>query len=274
VLTFALFVVLAAPVGAGGNWLSYREPPSDRVGGGPDGGRNLGTWAIVGVGQEIVAYTGIYVPNERRLARYLDRTYYAWLTPERERFGRPLPAGAIRLAPFVVAPFASGNGATVRARFVVPEVPPGRYEVLICDDPCREQGFNEYVQGWLEIVEAPAQARLMMLARQRAEQVDQLRHELRTLEGRWLDATERLRAATAELRSAELGMTAARAEIERLRLQAVRAPERSAWPLVLAWGIALASLGVTLAVLAARRRPRFEIPDTIPDDLERLERVG
>ena len=65
--------------------------------------------------------------------------------PEERSFrGTNLPAGAIRLAAFELDPF--GSGATVRARFAVPEVASGSYEVLICDDPCTIPGFGGYVR--------------------------------------------------------------------------------------------------------------------------------
>jgi hypothetical protein len=271
---FLFLVGPAASALAGGNWLDFRKDP--QAGSGQGG--TIGTWAVVHVGQAIVAHTGIYVPNDRRMDRLAGRTVYAWLTPSRTHFGGPdLPVGAIRLAPFRVD--VSGDGATVRARFVVPEVPSGEYEVLICDDPCTEPGFGYYVQGWITVMQTPREARLFVLADERGWRLREAKRHLRRAQREQL-------ALQAELDDALLGVRmterTADAQIAALRAELVRAidrdsapePRATAWPLVLAWTVAFAASAVTLWAVSSRRRAAwlFDVPDTVPEDLE-LESV-
>ncbi len=64
----ATMLLPALPANAGGNWLDFRSDPSS----GTAGGRGLGTWAVMAVGQRIVAYAGIWTtpnPHRRETAR-------------------------------------------------------------------------------------------------------------------------------------------------------------------------------------------------------------
>ena len=279
-ITALLLATLAIAVpahgaSAGGNWLDFRsEQPVD-------GKRNLGTWAVMHVGQEIVAHTGIYVMNPDRQDRLVrEGPFYAWLSPgEAYLEGTRLPADAIRLAPFTIA-FDGSNGVPVRARFTVPDVPSGPYEVAVCNDPCTLSGFGEYVQGWVTVVQTPDEARLMTLARERKWNVRDLKRDVRRLER---DAVEReadLAAANGEARSATFGLRATERAIELLESQndALRArlaaAERGAG--VPAWAVVAPGLALVGAALLIRRRrsPAFEIPDTVPDDLVERDRAG
>lgn len=92
-------LVPAPPALAGGNWLDFRREQPVR------GQRALDTFAIVHVGERVVAFTGVYVRNEDRRAR-LDENgpYYAWLSRGDDLFrDARLPADAVRLAPFEVS---------------------------------------------------------------------------------------------------------------------------------------------------------------------------
>src|SRR5262245_21686553 len=134
ILTFVLAgIAVALPAqgaSAGGNWLGFRseEPVA--------GKRNLGTWGVLHVGQEVVAYTGVYARSSQRMERLQNGgPFYAWLSPgEAYLDDTNLPADAIRLAPFTIG-FDGSNGVPVRARFTVPDVPSGAYEVMVCNDP-------------------------------------------------------------------------------------------------------------------------------------------
>jgi len=273
----SLAVVLPAQAAAGGgNWLDFREAPGtgEPAGGESGGGGNLGTWAIMHVGQEVVAHTGIYVMNPHRMDRLeSEGPFYAWLSPGDSYLdGTNLPADAIRLAPFTIA-FDGSNGVPVRARFTVPAVPPGEYEVMVCNDPCTLSGFGEYVQGWITITQTAEEARLMILARERKWNLRDAKHEIRQLEGDVESLEGDLAAAQGEARSAAVGLRSTDRTIELLQDEnaALRsrlaAAERGAtvplW-VVLALGIVFAG-----AVIFVRRRrsPAFEIPDTVPDDL-------
>jgi hypothetical protein len=266
-----LAVVLpAAPANAGGNWLDFRR---DRSVESPSG-RDLGTWAVMAAGQRIVAHTAIWAPNPHRRDRLSDTTYFAWLSPGESYFeGTTLPADAVRLAPFRVRWF-SNTSATVRARFTVPDIPPGEYEVLICDDPCTLSGFGEYVQGWITVKQTPEEARLFALAQDRkwrahdlARMVRRLREETAGLEHR-LAVAERTLGMHAGLRQGS-GRAGA------FEPSSSNSPEAATRPIVPGWAV----LALALAIVAAAaivRRPRpfaFEIPDTVPDDLVERDRV-
>ncbi len=97
-VVLASMLLPALPANAGGNWLDFRRDPSS----GKAGGRGLGTWAVMAVGQRIVAHAGIYAPNPHRRERLEhEGPFYAWLSPGDSYLeGTRLPADAIRLAPF------------------------------------------------------------------------------------------------------------------------------------------------------------------------------
>jgi MYXO-CTERM domain-containing protein len=267
-------VLPAQGAGAGGNWLSFRteEPVA--------GKRNLGTWAVLHVGQEIVAHTGIVVVTPHRMDRLeSEGPFYAWLSPGGGYLDDTnLPADAIRLAPFTIA-FDGSNGVPVRARFTVPDVPSGEYQVVVCNDPCTLSGFGEYIQGWITIRQTPEEARLFTLARERAWELRERAQDIKQLEGD-VGALEReLAAAHGEARSAAIDRRSTDRTIELLESQndALRArlaaAEGDGMP-----GWAIAAIGIAIvgaAFLVRRRRPSaFEIPDTVPDELVERDRAG
>jgi hypothetical protein len=135
-------LALTAPASAGGNWLDFRrEDPLA-------GERRLDTFATLHVGQEVIAFTSLYVPNQSSQER-LDRAgpFYAWLSPgDSYLVNDRLPADAIRLAPFVIR-WKSSSGGRAEAHLTVPGVPSGEYVVIVCDDPCTLLGFKELRRG-------------------------------------------------------------------------------------------------------------------------------
>ena len=275
VLATLTVVLPAQGASAGGNWLGFRseEPIA--------GKHNLGTWAVLHVGQEVVAHTGIYGDQIRVLERLENEgPFYAWLSPgDAYLDGTNLPADAIRLAPFTI-PFDGSNGVPVRARFTVPDVPSGEYEVVVCNDPCSLSGFGEYIQGWITIMQTPDEARLFESnrdrkweAREQAKKIRQLQGDLESLEGELAAAQSEARAGALGLRSTDRTIELLESENAALRARltaAERGVQIPAWTLV-ALGIAV----IGGAFLVRRRRaPAFEIPDTVPDDLVERDRAG
>lgn len=283
-----LIVILAAlalvlPVrgaSAGGNWLGFREAPGagNSAPDGSGGGGNLGTWAIMHVGQEVVAHTGIYVTNPHRTDRLEDEgPFYAWLSPGDSYLDdTDLPADAIRLAPFTIR-FDGSNGVPVSARFTVPAVPSGEYEVVVCNDPCTLSGFGEYVQGWITITQTAEEARLMTLARERKWNMQDLRRDVRRLEAELVERQQDLAAARGDARSAALSLRTTDRMIELLESEneALRAAsERGATvPVGVVFAIGIVFVGAVMLVRRRRSLP-LEIPDTVPDDLVERDRVG
>jgi MYXO-CTERM domain-containing protein len=274
VLVTLAVLLPAQAANAGGNWLGFRseEPVA--------GTRNLGTWAVMHVGQEVVAHTGLYVMNPHRMGRLeTEGPFYAWLSPgDAYLDDANLPADAIRLAPFTIA-FDGSNGVPVRARFTVPSVPSGEYEVVVCNDPCTLSGFGEFVQGWITITQTSEEARLMNLARERKWSLREAKKEARQLEGDVGSLEADLDAALGEARVAAVGLRSTDRAIELLESEndALRAllaaADGDGMP---AWVFAALGFAILGAAFVVRRRraPAFEIPDTVPDDLVDRDHAG
>jgi MYXO-CTERM domain-containing protein len=274
VLATLAVVLPAQGASAGGNWLGFRseEPVA--------GKHNLGTWAVLHVGQEVVAHTGVYGVNPDRVERLENEgPFYAWLSQgDAYLDDTNLPADAIRLAPFTIA-FDGTSGGPVRARFTVPVVPSGEYEVMVCNDPCTLSGFGEYIQGWITIKRTPLEARLFASNRDRKWEVRELSTKIGRLEddveslGHELAGAQRdARAAALDLRSTDrtIELLGSENDALRARLAAAEGDGMPVWAIV-AFGIAI--LGAAF-LIRRRRVPAFEIPDTVPDDLLERDRVG
>lgn len=117
--------------------------------------------------------------------------------------GTRLPAAAIRLAPFEIR-WTSNRFSTVHARFTVPAVPSGEYEVLVCDDPCTFPGFGEFVEGWVALMQTPDEARLLTVARERNGRARELSQKVKHLQGEVVALGSELEAAGTELRERTL----------------------------------------------------------------------
>ena len=274
VLATLAVVLPAHAASAGGNWLGFRDADPDAAK--PD----LGTWAVVHVGQEVVAHTGVYgMDPDLRERLENEGPFYAWLSPgDAYLDDTDLPADAIRLAPFTIA--LDGSFSTpVRARFTVPDVPSGEYEVVVCNDPCTLSGFSEYIQGWITITQTAEEARFFSLARERKWDLREARRKAGRLEGQ-IDALEGdLTAAQGQARAAALGLRSTDRTIEGLSDEndALRArlgaAERGGLPVWAVVALGIAILGAAF-VIRRRRAPAFEIPDTVPDDLVERDRAG
>jgi hypothetical protein len=270
-------LVIVLPVhsaSAGGNWLVFRsEEPVN-------GKHNLGTWAVLHVGQEVVAHTGIYVANPDRVERLVNEgPFYAWLSPgDAYLDDTNLPADAIRLAPFTIG-FDGTNGVPVRARFTVPAAPSGEYEVVVCNDPCTLSGFGEYIQGWVTVMQTPAEARLFESNRDRkwevrelSKEIGRLEADVQALETELAAATDEARAAALDLRSTDRAIELLESENDalRARLTAARSDRMPVWAFV---AVAIAVVAAAF-VIRRRRTPVIGIPDTVPDDLVERDRAG
>jgi hypothetical protein len=263
---------LASPASAGGNWLEFRE--ADPSGSEAQVSRGFGTWAVLPVGQDVIAATGIYVPNPHRRDRLEATTFYVWLSPGGGFLrGTRMPDDAVRLAPFAMH-WSSPRAASVRAQFVVPDVPSGEYEVLICDDPCTLAGFGQYVQGWITVKQTAEEARLFALARDRKWDVRMLRDRTNRLQGDVLELESDLGAAEASLAGQRRSLDLAGRFASLGAADRVAAPPASR-PLVPGWAAVALGLAIVVAALVVTRRRRSEaaaidafiVPDTVPDEL-------
>lgn len=268
-LATLIALVPALPASAGGNWLDFREDP--RAGASRDGSSagdgTLGTWAVLHVGQRVVAATGVYTTDPRRRHLETEGPFYAWLIPEGSFRGETrLPESAIRLAPFGIT-WSSKRFAHVRAHVTVPSVPSGKYEVIVCNEPCTFSGFGEYVQGWVTVMQTPDESRLLAVARERKWKGRELSQKVKHLQGEVDALGAEVAAAGTELR--ERALQARAAETRMVAVGSERTIRRDGRPLVPGWVAGLLVVAIiAAAVLVWRRRsPAFVVPDTVPDDL-------
>jgi hypothetical protein len=277
VLLVALIALVPAlPASAGGNWLDFREDP--RAGASRDGSSagdgTLGTWAVLHVGQRVVAATGVYATDPRRRHLENEGPFYAWLIPEGSFRGETrLPESAIRLAPFGMN-WSSKRFAHVRAHLTVPSVPSGKYEVIVCNEPCTFSGFGEYVQGWVTVMQTPDEARLLAVARERKWKGRELAQKVKHLQGEVDAIGAEVVAAGTELRERALEARATQTKIS--ALEADSTASRTDRPLVPGWALVVLAAAVVAAAIIVRRRRSglYVVPDTVPDDLVERERAG
>jgi hypothetical protein len=275
-LATLIALVPALPASAGGNWLDFRKDP--RAGaaerGSPADDGSLGTWAVMYVGQRVVAATAVYATDPRRRHLVNEGPYYAWLVPEGSFGGQArLPESAIRLAPFAIR-WSSKRFANVRAYFTVPSVPSGKYEVIVCNEPCTLSGFGEYVQGWVTVMQTPDEARLLAVARERKWKGRELTQKVRHLQGEVDALGAEVVAAGTELRERTLEARATQTKLS--ALVADGTASRDDLPLAPGWALVVLAMSLlAAAVIVRRRRPgMFVVPDTVPDDLVERERAG
>jgi hypothetical protein len=142
-----------------------------------------------------------------------------------------------------------GNVGTARASVRIPEVEPGRYDLMLCDAGCTRP-FASVIPATIRITDEP-------LAAQALRKVDRLEHQL----ARQGDAAqERIRAAQTVAERATTRADNVRATLNGLaqRVQALEAEQSSAvsTPRSMTWPLTGAAALVALAALAwaAQRR--------------------
>ena len=272
VLVALIALVPASAASGGGNWLEFREDP--RAGASRAGDGTLGTWAVLHVGQRVVTATGVYATDPRRRHLENEGPFYAWLIPEGSFRGETrLPESAIRLAPFGIS-WSSKRFAHVRAHLTVPSVPSGKYEVIVCNEPCTFSGFGEYVQGWVTVMQTPDEARLLAVARERKWKGRELAQKVRRLQGEVVALGAEVVAAGTELRERALEARAAQTRSSDLEADRTSSPEGRG--MIPGWAAAMLAAAVVAAAVIVRRRRSgiLVVPDTVPDDLVERERVS
>jgi len=271
-LATLITLVPASAASGGGNWLEFREDPRAGASRAADG--TLGTWAVLHVGQRVVTATGVYATDPRRRHLENEGPFYAWLIPEGSFRGETrLPESAIRLAPFGIS-WSSKRFAHVRAHLTVPSVPSGKYEVIVCNEPCTFSGFGEYVQGWVTVMQTPDEARLLAVARERKWKGRELAQKVRRLQGEVVALGAEVVAADIELR--ERALEARAAQTSRSDLEADRTSSPEGRGMIPGWAAAMLAAAVVAAAVIVRRRRSgiLVVPDTVPDDLVERERAG
>lgn len=198
-----------------------------------------------------------YVSVPRKKVSLFDRgPFYLFAVPEGMlREGRPIPAGAIRLATFTVEE-DKGDSYLLRAAFTAPQLESNSYFMGFCNDPCTLAGFGEPLYGSVSIVATRREGALLTQNERLQGKLFGAKHEARRAERR-LEKVERTLETQLAFGDSERDRMSA--EIERLETQLAAARKRAATPAARVpfdpWVVG-AILLVTLVagVLAFRRR--------------------
>jgi hypothetical protein len=244
VLTAAILAT-AGPAAAGGSWLETKDPYY------PPGSQATARGTF-GPG----AYEG----------RVSDGPYYAYLVPGFRWFEKPgpVPDYAIPLGPITIRP-ATGNYCCWAASltFTVPDLPPGRYSIDYCNDPCTVNGIGDLIGGSFWVADTQKEARLMARIDRleaKAKGLKRIKHDLRRTEAALAEAEDEQVSLINELRVAALQAASAAARGEG------RASVRESLP---PW--VTASLVAVALFIGAwyRRSSGRKVPDVVPDELVR-----
>jgi hypothetical protein len=229
-------------------------------------------WAAAG-GSWLETEKQYYAPGDEASARGTfgqgqlegrveDGPYYAYLVPGYRWFEKPgtIPDYAIPLGPIAIRP-ATGNYCcwVATLQFIVPDVPPGRYSIDYCNDPCTVNGMGDLIGGSFFVGETEEEARLMGRIERLEFKVDALARTKR------------------ELRRTEAALAKAQTRYDQLigTLRAVRpdeeptAPEpaKSAGRPASAWAVVVGLIVLVAGAWFRRRLGRPAVPDFVPDEL-------
>ena len=91
-------------------------------------------------GDVVEGSTSVWIEDRHGLGTPDDEPFFAYLVPPPRKevpFPPPVPEDAIALGQITIDPYKQGASFSVaRVFFTVPDVPPGDYFVIHCDDPC------------------------------------------------------------------------------------------------------------------------------------------
>lgn len=235
--------------------------PSARAGGGQWGfkGWDVDAEPAFAAGEEVHAYTGLWLEGvasrEERGAYWggpEHGPFYGYIAPRGgEGWGPyppPIPDDAVYVGEVVFSKSGDARVLDVDLRFVMPDLEPGFYSLLHCNDPCTRQ-IGDTMSTPITVVEDPGQAFI-------SGQVDQLDRQMTTVRQRLRGRVQGLRARMTGIESDIDGL-----KDDMMALQArsasaqVPGPETSG-PALLPW---LALLAIPAALGArvwdyARRR--------------------
>lgn len=111
--------------------------------------------------------------------RVSDGPFYAYLTPG-DRDWQALPTeDAIYLGPLAITEATRPYCCWVaRVEFTVPDVPPGRYWIDYCNDPCTIDGIGDLIGSMIFVGETEREARLAARWERAKARVERMRERL------------------------------------------------------------------------------------------------
>lgn len=173
------------------------------------------------------------------------------------------PSGPITKIGTVELVHSDGNLVPARVRLTIPQVPPGSYDLMLCDSGCRTPLAN-LIPSAVHVTDDPVAAQTSRKLQDRNARLDLALAQVRS----------DLRDARRELRKVERDAAKANDAVARLNARLVTPRARPATPWVAYAGWFLA--GAAIALLASRRRlrtppaSRDAIVERIPDDAREL----
>jgi hypothetical protein len=247
VVALASLAVSSSPVSAGGSWLETDQP-----------------WYAPG---ETAVARGVFADGTYR-GTVADGPFFLYMVPGYRYLPRngSIPGWAEPVGSLTIKE-ATGNYCcwVASATFTVPQVPPGRYTLDYCNDPCTLDGIGDLVGGSFWVAATEEQARLMARIERlerKADALSRTKRDLRKAEAALARAQTRYDRLVGLLRAAQSDEAPS----------AAKATEPAERP-VPAWAVV-----VGLAVLAGgawfrRRVGQAAVPDFVPDELVRDAQV-
>jgi hypothetical protein len=167
----------------------------------------------------------------------------------------PLPENALYVGDVVFSDTDDQQVMDVTLDFVMPDLEPGEYYLLHCNDPCSRQ-IGDTMSTAITVVADQGQAFLASRMYRQDRVLFNLRYRAR-------EEMNNLRGVTGRLERTVDSMELKIASLER-RLELASRPEsasepQSLWP----WAIGLASLGLLLAWTRPRLFPRSETTEAL-----------
>src|SRR5688572_13153857 len=102
--------------------------------------------------------------------------FLAWLVPPKADIDRP----SVLLGPIEFEK-TGRNLAIARISFTVPDVRPGLYEILPCNEDCSEHWIGDLVGGWFTVLATREEIPLRQLEDRLTERIRSLRGRLEIL---------------------------------------------------------------------------------------------
>jgi hypothetical protein len=254
VVALASLTVSSSPVSAGGSWLETDQP-----------------WYAPG---ETAVARGVFADGTYR-GTVADGPFFLYMVPGYRYLPRngSIPGWAEPVGSLTIKE-ATGNYCcwVASATFTVPQVPPGRYTLDYCNDPCTLDGIGDLVGGSFWVAATEEQARLLSRIERleaKVEALPRLKQKLRTVEGKLLEAQEdranllsRLRAAA--VKEASL-LSRLRGALVAERPQGLPPERRTASP----WAVAAGLAALVFGAWIRRRLGKGAVPDVVPEELVR-----
>lgn len=250
---------LAPPARAGG-WWTYI---------GLDGQR-------LGIGESITLRTEVEYPTDQEAEEARGSDYYVYLVkgvdvqalkwamsrPQPEHWWNP-PAEMTLIGDVSLAYYWDSGRARSTAELTIPDMPTGRYDLMLCDRGCRNP-LGNLIPAHVEVVDDPLAAQTSRKLQDATERTSlalaRLRHDLR-------QSDRKFRVAKADAADASERVAALSKRVASIATE----PPSTPWPSYLAWFVG--GIGIASAVVRGRRRVFLttETPvEHIPDDAREL----